>query len=219
MEPAEIEAIARQLACPSGADGDTISTKMNSMNGFITSHCLQALNPAGGQTIAEIGPGNGALSEPLVDLLGKHGNYHAIERSADMAALTDQRLTARAAATVTVHCGDCANAPITTQSLDGVFAVNLLYFITDLDDFFSLLHGWLKPGGRAVFGIRSSHTLKDAPFSKYGFHLRGLEHILATLGSAGFTAIGADYHDEGTIDLGGMELPVDSLIIRAQTAA
>jgi len=216
MEPAEIEAIARQLACPSGADGDTISAKMNSMNGFITSRCLQALNPGSGQTIAEIGPGNGALSEPLVDLLGKDGNYHGIERSTDMAALTDQRLTARAAATIKVHCGDCTNAQIAAQSLDGIFAVNLLYFITDLEAFFSHLHGWLKPGGRAVFGIRSSNTLKAAPFSKYGFQIRELEDILATLSSTGFTSIGADYHDEGTIDFGGMELPVDSLIIRAR---
>ncbi len=189
MSPEELRAIASQLACP-GCDGDDggalISDKMNSMNEFITARCVEALAPATGQSIVEIGPGNGALSEGLIDILGDDGRYHAIEHSTDMARVVAERLSAGATARIQVHCGDCDDAPISTRSQDGIFAVNLLYFIADLPGFFSTLHGWLKPGGRVVFGVRSSHSLKAMPFTEHGFHIRGLEELMAALSGAGF---------------------------------
>ena len=217
MTPEQIRHIAAQLACPSGEAGTTISEKMNRLNGFITSRCLEALNPTAGQTILEIGPGNGALSEPLIDTLGNTGSYHAVERSTDMATITYDRLSARAAASIQVHCGDCDDAAITEQSLDGVFAVNLLYFIKDLGDLFSTLQQWLRPGGKVVFGVRTAHSLRAAPFTEFGFHIRELEDIISSLNQAGFTAITTHFHDEGSIDFAGMQMPVESLIISAQT--
>jgi len=219
MTPDEIRNIASQLACPSGEDGELVSEKMNSMNGFITSRCLETLAASAGQAIIEIGPGNGALSEPLVDQLGNGGSYHAVERSTDMATITFDRLSARNAASIQVHCGDCHDAPISPQSLDGAFAVNLLYFIEDLPGFFATLRQWLKPGGRVVFGVRSSHALKAMPFSEFGFHVRGLEDIIAQLNDAGFSDITARYHDEGSVDFNGINMPMDSLIISANTAS
>ena len=221
MTPEELRAIADQLACPGcdGGDGGTlISDKMNSMNEFITARCIETLAPTGGQSIVEIGPGNGALSEGLIDILGEHGRYHAIEHSTDMAKLVAERLSVRAAATIEVHCGDCDDAPIAVRSLDGIFAVNLLYFIADLPGFFGTLHGWLKPGGRVVFGVRSSHSLEAMPFTEHGFHVRGLEELMAALSGAGFERIAAGYHDEGEVDFNGIKLPLDSLIISGEAA-
>ena len=217
MTPEEIRHIAAQLACPSGEAGTTISENMNRLNGFITNRCLEALNPSAGQAILEIGPGNGALSEPLVDTLGSTGSYHAVERSTDMATITFDRLNAREAASIKVHCGDCDDAPIAAQSLDGIFAVNLLYFIQDLGDLFSTLQLWLRPGGKVVLGVRSAHSLRAAPFTEFGFHIRELEDIIRSLNRAGFTAITTHFHDEGSIDFAGLQMPVESLIISART--
>ena len=219
MTPEEIRNIAAQLACPSGEAGDIVGEKMNSMNGFLTSRCLETLNPSAGQAILEIGPGNGALSEPLVDILGETGSYHAVERSTDMATVTYDRLSARETASIQVHCGGCDDAPISPQSLDGAFAVNLLYFIADLPGFLGTLQQWLRPGGKVVFGVRSSHALQAMPFTEFGFHIRGLEDIFASLSSTGFIDIAARYHDEGNVDFGGIDMPMDSLIISASTAA
>jgi len=213
MSTAKIQNIARQLAQPSGRDGVGIGESMNGINRFITTRCIETLAPAAGQSIIEIGPGNGVLSEPLIDLLGRSGRYHAIEHSADMAALIAERLSARGASEAEVHCGDCDNAPIAAQSADGLLAVNLLYFIADLPAFFTRLHGWLKPGGRAVFGLRSSLALKDMPFTQYGFHVRGLEDIIAAMSAGGFEHINAYYHDEGTVDFDGLAVAMDSLIL------
>jgi len=218
MNTSELKAIAGQLACPNGTDGTAVGEKMNTVNGFITARCVETLRPASGQVIAEIGPGNGALSESLIDLLGSDGRYHAIERSADMANITHRRLAGRQAARVKVHCSDCADAAIDDQSLDGVFAVNLLYFIDDLGTFLSRLRGWLKPDGRVVFGVRSTASLRAMPFTEYGFAVRPLEDIIAALNTAGFVAIQVDYHDEGRVDFGGVEMPVDALIISANSA-
>ena len=218
MTPDEIRHIAAQLACPNGAVGSSVSEKMNSLNGFITHRCLQTLNPTVGQTILEIGPGNGALSEPLIDLLGNTGSYHAVEHSADMARITYDRLSARQAASVQVHCGDYDNAPLGAQSLDGVFAVNLLYFIADLPRFFTTLQQWLKPGGKLVLGVRTARSLRAAPFTEFGFHVRELEDIISNLNQSDFTDITVRFHDEGDIDFAGMQMPVESLVISANSA-
>lgn len=219
MTPEDIRHIASQLACPSGDSGATVSEKMNSMNAFITRHCLEALNPTPGQAILEIGPGNGALSAPLVDTLGKTGSYQAIEHSADMASSAHEHLSARDSAPVEVHCGDYGDAAVSPQSLDGVFAVNLLYFIADLPAFFTRLQQWLKPGGRLVLGIRSRRSLQAAPFTDFGFHIRELEDIISHLNQAGFHGITVQFHDEGEMDFAGMQMPVESLIVSANTAS
>jgi len=217
MSTEKIQNIARQLAHPSGRDGIGIGESMNAINRFITTRCIETLAPATGQSIIEIGPGNGALSEPLIDLLGSGGRYHAIEHSADMATLIADRLSARGATTIQVHCGDCNDAPIASQSADGVLAVNLLYFIADLPAFFTRLHGWLKPGGRAVFGLRSSPALKGMPFTQYGFHVRGLEDIISAMSASGFEHINAHYHDEGSVDFDAVIVAMDSLILSGET--
>jgi len=97
-----------------------------------------------------------------------------------------------------------------------VFAVNLLYFIADLRDFFTTLQQWLRPGGKVVFGVRTARSLRAAPFTEFGFHIRELEDIINSLNQAGFTDITVHFHDEGSMDFAGMQMPVESLIISAR---
>ena len=132
---------------------------------FITSRTLEARSPKSDEVIAEIGPGNGALSESLVKALGVNGKYYGIERSEVMANEARQRLS-KGDCAVDIICSDCANANISEISLDGIMAVNLLYFIENIDELFSLVTQWMKPGARAVFGIRSEQSLNSMPFTQ-----------------------------------------------------
>jgi len=215
MDESELKAIASQLSCPEGEGGIEMGNKMNLLNHFITSRTLEALSPQSDEVIAEIGPGNGALSESLVKTLGANGKYYGIELSEVMANEARLRLSEGDCA-VDIICNDCANANIPKISLDGIMAVNLLYFIENIDELFSLVNQWMKPGARAVFGIRSEQSLNSLPFTQYGFNVRSADEIKACMRNNGFSDVESNYYDEGTVMLGDLPLPVDSIIIKGR---
>ncbi len=131
-------------------------------------------------------------------------------------------ITARVIETLAPQTGEiiaenCRSAPLDATSLDGLMAVNLLYFIDDLADLFGQISNWLKPDGRAVFGIRSADSLNAMPFTQYGFRVRPLEEIETALRQSGFSNIASTYQDEGTTMFGELEIPVDSIVIAART--
>lgn len=216
MDETTLRAIAAQLARPSGDGAETIAAAMNEVNNAMTARAIKTLAPRAGEVIAEIGPGNGALSLPIVEALGDDGRYLGIELSEDMARAATAALGAAGPARVDIHNGDCRNAPVDTASLDGLMAVNLLYFIDDLPGLFGQIANWLKPGGRAVFAIRSADSLNAMPFTQYGFRVRPLAEIEAALREVGFADIASAYHDEGTTMLGELEISIDSIVIEAR---
>lgn len=217
MNEDQLQEIAAQLACPDGDDGITIAEKMNDTNALLTERSIERLSPIIGERIVEVGPGNGVLSIPIIETIGTGGHYIGLERSEVMAQQAREQLGRHARTSVDIHSGDCMAAPIGMGSIDGLMAVNVLYFIDDLSAFFTRIHEWLKPGGRAVFGLRSAQSLEGMPFTRYGFHIRSLKEVTECLKSCGFGDVDSKYFDDGMSKLGDLEIPVDSLIIRAIT--
>ena len=193
--------------------------KMNDTNAFITERSIEMLSPEAGERIAEIGPGNGILSIPIIESIGSGGHYIGMELSSEMARQAMKELRQINATQVDVHVGDCTSAPIEESSIDGLIAVNLLYFVDDVGALFKRISHWLKPGARAVFGLRSAQSLKGMPFTRYGFRIRSLEEITEELKASGFVRVETKYFDEGTSKLGDLEIPVDSLIVKAVTGS
>jgi cyclopropane fatty-acyl-phospholipid synthase-like methyltransferase len=216
MDEAKLRSVAAQLSRPSGDGAETIAAAMNDVNAAITAKTIEALAPQAGETVAEIGPGNGALSIPIVEALGDDGRYLGIELSDEMAQSAAATLRSAGSTHIDIHNGDCRTAPVDAASLDALMAVNLLYFIDDLPDLFSQVASWLKPDGRAVFGIRSPESLNAMPFTQFGFRVRSQEEVEAALREAGLTNIASSFHDEGTTMLGELEIPVDSIVIEAR---
>lgn len=217
MSEQEQRAIASQLSCPTGDKGVEVAEHMNETNHFINARAIEALSLVAGESIAEIGPANAKLSIPLVETLGADGSYIGIEMSPTMAEAARQTLVNSPCA-VDIICGSCLEAEITTASLDAVIAVNVLYFIDDLPAFFAQLKGWLKPGGRVVFGVRSENTLKDIPFTQYKFAIRSIDDMTQALEQAGFSSVAANVYDEGKTPLGEVMIAVDSVILSATKA-
>ena len=73
MDKEELRKVTEQLSYPSGDLGADISEKMNNTNAFITTRTIEALDPGAGDFIAEIGPGNGALSSDVIRAIGPGG--------------------------------------------------------------------------------------------------------------------------------------------------
>ena len=214
MEQVELEALARQLACPSGEPGKALATKMNGMNALITARSIDTLKPDNGESILEIGFGNGELSKQIITSVGQQGKFTGIERSAILAQEASAHFAREGMANVTVHAADYSEITLENGSIDGVLAVNVLYFIQDTGSFFRRIHTWLKPGGRFVIGVRSLETLEKMPFIQYGFILRPLDEVVAAMKNAGFSRVDSTYYDEGTTQFDDMELSIDALIIK-----
>lgn len=215
MKQEDLEELARQLACPEGEQGIRLGAKMNEMNAFITERSINALRPVPGEHILEVGFGNGNLSMPIIETIGTNGHFIGVETSSVLAQQASARFNQDGLTHVTVISDDCHLINIESNTLDGVLAVNVLYFIDDMDAFFRKIYGWLKFGGRMVIGIRSSDSLQAMPFTQFGFKIRTLEVIKHAMHDAGFINVESEYFDEGIVQFDGLELPIDTLIIRS----
>ncbi|VAW81530.1 hypothetical protein MNBD_GAMMA12-2488 [hydrothermal vent metagenome] len=216
MEQHELETLANQLACPHGEQGAELGIKMNALNTFITQTSITELAPSANEHIVEIGFGNGELSLPVIDLIGAQGHFTGIETSSILAKQAADKFQDAGITNISILQQNCHSANISASSQDGIFAVNVLYFIFDLQRFFTLLHRWLKPEGRIVMGIRSKETLQKMPFTQYGFNLRSQEEYLDAMRNSGLTEVKSSYYDEGLIQFGDLELPMDTLILSAR---
>ena len=215
MELENLKSLSKQLSCPTGEDGIVLGHKMNETNEFITNSSINVLAPTDGESIIEIGFGNGILSKRIIDSIGKNGKFTGIEKSQILAQQAIKNFDYDNKRNITLHAVDYCEVKIKKNSIDGILAVNLLYFIDDTDLFFRKLYNWLKPGGRIIIGIRSAHTLKKMPFTQFYFNLRTDVEIVNSMNDSGFIHVGTQYYDEGVANFNDMKLPVDALIIKA----
>jgi len=211
---AKLQAMAAQLAGPSGDVGTAIAANMNVANARLAERAIAALATCPGQSVVEIGPGNGLLSAALVRLLGTGGCYTAIERSPDMARECAANLVDLSRCAVNVLNTDCRAAEVAGASIDAIFGTNFVYFLDDLVPFLARAYGWLKPGGRLVIGIRSKTAMDRLPFTPYGFCLRESAEIAAAMAAHGWRDIRDEYYDdEGEREINGLTVKVDAHII------
>ena len=215
MNTDELEALANQLACPSGEQGIALATKMNEMNAFITAHSIEALNPTEAENIVEIGFGNGELSKPIIKSIGRDGHFIGIETSNVLAEEASAYFKLNNVNNVTIYNNDCNEITLKKNSQHGVLAVNVIYFIDNLESFLKNIYSWLKPGGRFVIGVRSEKSLKKMPFTHINFIIRTQEEIIKEIKKAGYINIETQYHDEGVNQFGDVEIPIDTLIIKS----
>jgi len=192
---------------------------MNDTNAFITARTIEALAPTHGDCIVEIGPGNGALSCGLVQAIGAEGRYLGIEISGEMAQLCEKMLGDISEARIDVHAGDCHDASVANASISGLMAVNVLYFVDDLDGLLTRIRPWFQPQGRCVFGIRPARTLESLRFHDFGYHIRSPEEIKEAMKAHGFGEISMTHYDEGEGRLGDITFPNGSIIIKASVCA
>lgn len=218
MDKTQLRAVAAQLAHPSGEKGNEIADKMNDVNTLISERAIEALAAQAGEFIIELGPGNGALSSGLVQTLGPDGRYLGIEVSRDMAPVAEKTLRDASEARIDVHAGDCHDTSVEEASIDGLFAVNVLYFVDDLDALLGRIRPWFRPGGRCVFGIRPAITLKSLRFHEFGYHIRPPEEIENAMRAHGFREIASTHCDDGEGRLGKITFPNGSIIIKANAA-
>jgi ubiquinone/menaquinone biosynthesis C-methylase UbiE len=120
---------------------------------FITRTRLrEALAPAAGETILEIGPGTGYYSLPVAGWLGPQGRLHIFDIQQAMLDHTLARAAGEGVTNIEPRQGDARRLPYADASFDAAFLVTVLGEIPDQDGALRELRRVLKPGARLVVG-------------------------------------------------------------------
>lgn len=111
-----------------------------------------ALDPAPGDRVLEIGPGTGYYSLDAAEWIGPDGTLDIFDIQQEMLDHTMQRAVGQGLTNLRPACGDGRNLPYPDESFDGAFLVTTLGEIPDQAAAFSELARVIRPGGRLAIG-------------------------------------------------------------------
>lgn len=210
MEPQEI---AQQLRKPEGQAGVEMGNRMNQSNVFTNKIVFEKTAVKDGETILEIGFGNGKL---IHDLLGNANNvsYKGLDYSADMvreAIINNRELVEEGVCEF--REGDFSAMPYNDNSFDKICTINTIYFQKDPEKCLLECFRVLKQGGSLYIGIRPRHVVKDFPFVQHGFTLYEPEEVEEMVKKAGFKDTGHLTHSDPPIVFNGQEVSLKSSCI------
>jgi ubiquinone/menaquinone biosynthesis C-methylase UbiE len=120
---------------------------------FITRARLRdALAPAGGERILEVGPGTGYYTLPVAGWLGGDGRLEILDLQREMLDHATRAAGERGLLNITATQGDATALPYPADSFDGAFLVATLGEIPDQGRALEELARVIRPGGRLVVG-------------------------------------------------------------------
>lgn len=113
---------------------------------------IDALDPASGEHIVDIGAGAGHLASELAPLVGETGSVIAVEPSAAMRTAAADLCDGLKA--VSVVDGTATALPLADACVDGAVSVQVFEYLSDDDVRAALceIRRVLRPGGRVVIG-------------------------------------------------------------------
>ena len=107
---------------------------------------------------ADLGAGTGAFTGALAEVLGPTAQLIAVDK--------DRSALARLSAPARTIAADFTQ-PLDLPPLDGVLMANSLHFLRHKEPVLSLVHGYLKPGGRLLvveYDVDSGNPWVPHPF-------------------------------------------------------
>ena len=120
---------------------------------FITrARMSEALAPAPGETILEVGPGTGYYSLDVAAALEPGGTLHVFDLQQEMLDHTLRRAAEAGLTNVVAQQGDARELPYADDTFDAALMVTVLGEIPDQERALAELARVLKPGGRLVVG-------------------------------------------------------------------
>ena len=111
---------------------------------------FDALRPAAGETIVDIGCGNGLLTLELARAVGSGGKVIGVDPSRDMLGPAKERC--RTFDCVEILTGTANSLPIETGTMDKAVSVQVFEYLDDIPGAIAEASRVLKPGGRLVIG-------------------------------------------------------------------
>lgn len=163
--------IAKQLRKPTGALAGKVGNGMNKSNSFLYDFTIEAMQPAGNESILEIGFGNGKFFDRIFSR-ANNLQVSGLDFSPEMVKeATINNPSTTGSGKLTLRLGSSDKIPFADNSFDKVFCINVIYFWEQPGDHLKEIRRVLKPGGRFYTSVRSKEHLAQMPFAKYGFTL------------------------------------------------
>lgn len=193
---------ASQLRKPSGEGAAVIIEYMNKGNGRLYQSVLSELSASAGESILELGPGNGVAVAGII----AEGDvrYTGLDYSPDSVKLAiETNREAVDSGTATFIQGEVRNMPFEDASFDKILGVNIVYFFDTPSEEMKEIKRVLKPGGKIIFGYRPEHIMIHYPFSDFGFTKYSPEKLENLLTSSRFNNIRSVVHEEPDREIDG----------------
>jgi SAM-dependent methyltransferase len=191
---------ARLLGKPEGELGIAIGGVMNQTNARIIETVYRRLGLQIGQSVLEIGFGNGHTVPLLMqqaDALSYVGIDIAETMIAEASSFNRALIDAGRAA---FHLASAEAIPCSDGTFDRACAINVVYFWTDPVRALTEIHRVLRPDGFSIIAGMDTATAAAAPFyrAQFGLHVREADELVDLHRLAGFSAIEVEPFDEMT---------------------
>jgi ubiquinone/menaquinone biosynthesis C-methylase UbiE len=125
--------------------------KSAAMGRNVTEALVEYARPAPGMQVLDLASGTGEPAISLAARVGPEGHVTALDLSADLLAIADQRAHARGLTNFATRQADAHELPFSEQSFDLATCRFGVMFFADCDRALTELYRVLKPGGRACF--------------------------------------------------------------------
>ena len=216
MDEETLKAIAGQLRQPNGEYAIQVGEKMNEGNLHINLNTFEALNLEKGDSILEIGMGNGYFVKNIlsVDDSIKYTGCDFSKIMFDEACIRNEKfITSRQA---TFHNTDANELPFDREVFNKVFSINTIYFWDNPQIVLTEIHRVLKPKGQVTISVRPKSIMEHYPFVKYGFRMFSKEDLTELIESNNFKVIDIIEKDEPEVEINGELTKAATLLIRAE---
>jgi ubiquinone/menaquinone biosynthesis C-methylase UbiE len=215
MTEDQFKEIGNQLRQPRGEAGVQTGIRMNEGNALINRFTFEALGPAPGELILEIGMGNGYFIRELLEMAPglQYIGCDFSETMVEEATRLNRELVEGGRVEFFLSAAD--HLPVKDQSVDKIFTVNTLYFWPDVKTVLKEIDRVLKPGGKAVISIRPKWQMEQYPFTKFGFTMYERPDLERLLSENNFQVATVWEREEPLQEIAGQTYKVASLIVAA----
>lgn len=179
----ELQQIAAQLRQPHGAEGKKIGEVMNEGNKWINLQAIESLQLAAGDTVLEIGMGNGYFAPSIVN---RHESiiYTGCDFS-ELMVTEARQLNKEHGDRILFEVGSADCLPFADEQFSKILTVNTLYFWQPSAELKEIKRV-LQQGGCFVLAIRTKEVMEQMPFTQYGFVKYNEPELKSVLEEAGF---------------------------------
>lgn len=181
--------LAKHLRQPTGETGKAVGIEMNKGNKHICLNSYDILNPKAGNSILEIGMGNGFFVKDLFQK-EKELTYVGVDFSSEMveeATQFNQDLIKKGK--VAFYEASIEKLPFEDDFFDCITTTNTLYFWPEPDKNIKELLRVLKPQGKLLVAYRSKDLMDQIELSQFGFEKYDVPAVECLFKTGGFNEI------------------------------
>ncbi len=189
---------------------------MNEGNFHINLNTFEVLKVNKGDSILEIGMGNGFFVKNIlsVDSSIKYTGCEFSEIMVEEACKHNRNFIASGNAEFLN--ADANELPFENETFDKVFSINTIYFWDNPQKVFGEIWRVLKSKGQVIISIRPKSIMENYPFVKYGFKTFSKDDLTEIIEKNNFKVIEIFEKDEPEIEINGELTKTATLIVKAE---